>query len=347
MTKNALILHGTAGNSQENWFPWLKEKLMKFGYRVWVPDLPKADFPDSHRYNEFILSNSSWQFNQHSIIVGRSSGAVSILNLLQQLPKDNKVFACYYVGAFKNNLNWPNLDGLFHDSFEFTKIKSQSRLHYFIHSDNDPHCPLEHADYLHQQIGGDLIVLPNQKHFSTSTMGAKYQKFPYLFSLITGRNHTPRFVSIFSSQLAELGVKIWLDGGWGVDALVGHQTRPHSDLDIVIQKKDLPKLMNWFKQNHFFAIQRGDTTAHNFMYGDKLARLIDVHVIEFDDLGNGIYGPKANHQMFPAASLTGKGKVGKTQVNCISSEWVIKFHSGYELRDTDTHDLNLIKNMFT
>ena len=30
--KNALILHGTQGNSGENWFPWLKKKLEEKGY---------------------------------------------------------------------------------------------------------------------------------------------------------------------------------------------------------------------------------------------------------------------------------------------------------------------------
>jgi lincosamide nucleotidyltransferase A/C/D/E len=38
------------------------------------------------------------------------------------------------------------------------------------------------------------------------------------------------------------GVEIWIDGGWGVDALLGEQTRPHRDLDIAIQKKHLPQL---------------------------------------------------------------------------------------------------------
>ena len=27
-----------------------------------------------------------------------------------------------------------------------------------------------------------------------------------------------------------LGCRFWLEGGWGVDALVGHQTRPHRDV---------------------------------------------------------------------------------------------------------------------
>ena len=30
------------------------------------------------------------------------------------------------------------------------------------------------------------------------------------------------------------GLQVWLDGGWGVDALVGRQTRKHEDLDIAI-----------------------------------------------------------------------------------------------------------------
>ena len=163
----------------------------------------------------------------------------------------------------------------------------------------------------------------------------------------TKNSHTPHFVSKFYTQMAKIGVKIWLDGGWAVDTLVGKQTRPHSDLDIVIQKKDLPKLVDWFDQNHFFPIQRGDTSPHNFMYGDKLAHFVDVHVIELDALGNGIYGPKTNQQMYPAASLTGKGKAGNISVNCISSEWLIKFHSGYQLRDKDQRDLNLLKKTFT
>jgi len=28
------------------------------------------------------------------------------------------------------------------------------------------------------------------------------------------------------TQLENLGIEVWLDGGWGVDALLGEQTRP-------------------------------------------------------------------------------------------------------------------------
>ena len=42
--------------------------------------------------------------------------------------------------------------------------------------------------------------------------------------------------------LEGLGIDVWLDGGWGVDALLGTQTRPHDDLDLVVQLEDVPKL---------------------------------------------------------------------------------------------------------
>ena len=36
-------------------------------------------------------------------------------------------------------------------------------------------------------------------------------------------------------QLEENGVEVWLDGGWGVDALLGRETREHDDLDLVAE----------------------------------------------------------------------------------------------------------------
>ena len=36
--------------------------------------------------------------------------------------------------------------------------------------------------------------------------------------------------------LLEHGVQIWLDGGWGIDALLERQTRPHKDLDAFVDK---------------------------------------------------------------------------------------------------------------
>lgn len=186
--KNALILHGTGGDHNENWFPWLHKQLEENGYKVWSPDLPEADTPNIQRYNKFLLSENNWTFDQDSILVGHSSGAVAILGLLQALPEGAKVDTCYLVGAFKNDLGWDSLSGLFEEPFDFNDIQSKADKFVFIHSDNDPYCPLDHAEYLAEQLDAELIVKEGQQHFSVSTFGEAYTEFPFLLELIEQRN---------------------------------------------------------------------------------------------------------------------------------------------------------------
>ena len=46
------------------------------------------------------------------------------------------------------------------------------------------------------------------------------------------------------AQLEQAGIQVWLDGGWGIDALLGRDTRPHHDLDIVVRVSDVPKALS-------------------------------------------------------------------------------------------------------
>ncbi|MBI2845794.1 MAG: nucleotidyltransferase family protein [Chloroflexi bacterium] len=139
--------------------------------------------------------------------------------------------------------------------------------------------------------------------------------------------------------LDNLGIQIWVDGGWGVDALLGYQTRPHKDLDIVIQEKDVPKLGRLLQALGYKEVKLEIAKPHNFVLGDDRGHEIDIHVIVLDDKGNGIYGPVENGEMYPATSLTGTGKIANQRVRCISAEQMIKFHGGYGLTEKDFQDV--------
>lgn len=181
--KNALILHGTGSDSQGNWFSWLKQELEKKKWKVWLPDLPQADYPNIKRYNDYIFNNKEWKFNQDSVLIGHSSGAVAILGLLQNLPNETIVNTCILVGSFKDNLNWDALNGLFEEPFDFEKIRKHAQKFIFIHSDNDPYCPLEHAQFLSRKLNGKLIVKKGQGHFNIKT-SSKYKQFPLILKIV-------------------------------------------------------------------------------------------------------------------------------------------------------------------
>jgi len=143
----------------------------------------------------------------------------------------------------------------------------------------------------------------------------------------------------FINELELASIDVWIDGGWGVDALIKEQTRPHKDLDIVIQKKDIEKLCELLEAKGYKEAKLEIARPFNFVYGDKNSREIDVHVIVIDNDGNGIYGPAENGEMYPASALSGFVGVieGKT-VKCTSPEWMVQTHTGYELGETDFHD---------
>jgi predicted alpha/beta hydrolase family esterase len=183
--KNALILHGTKASHESNWFSWLHNELEKKEYQVWTPDLPQSEVPNIDRYNEFIFANKNFTFTDQTILIGHSSGAVAILGLLQALPEGIVVDTCYLVSAFTDDLGWDSLKELFLTPFDFEKIKSHAKRFVFLHSDNDPYCPVErHGQLLANKLDGELLIREGQKHFSIGTAGEQYRQFPFLLKLI-------------------------------------------------------------------------------------------------------------------------------------------------------------------
>lgn len=180
--KNAVILHGTNGYPLGNWFSWIKKELTKKDYKVWLPQLPDADKPDVDKYNSFL--KKGWKYNSETVLIGHSSGAVEILSLLENLDENIIIDKAILVAGFKDNLDWDILDNLFKYSFDWEKIKTRAREFILIHSDNDPYVPIGHGKFLHKKLGGKLIIEKGQKHFSVSSYGKKYKKFPLLLTFL-------------------------------------------------------------------------------------------------------------------------------------------------------------------
>ena len=177
----ALILHGTGNDHNGNWFPWLKSKLEQLGIETWVPDLPMANHPNVDRYTNFLLSGE-FDFND-SLVIGHSSGAVEVLDLLQNLPAGTKVNTAIMVAIFKGDLGWEDLKDLDGLEFDYDKIKQAARQHIVIHSDDDPHCPIEGAREIARGIKAEMIEMHDMKHFSVHT-DPRFTKFPELLEII-------------------------------------------------------------------------------------------------------------------------------------------------------------------
>ncbi len=136
-------------------------------------------------------------------------------------------------------------------------------------------------------------------------------------------------------------LEVIVDGGWAVDALLGEQTRPHSDLDLAMPHRHVPELRRLLGIGGYSNVSRDDTRECNFVLGDSLGQLVDVHTYTFDERGRLVFGLP-----YPPGSLTGHGAISSYPVRCITPEWLVKFHTGYLLDENDYHDVRLLCQRF-
>ncbi len=144
-------------------------------------------------------------------------------------------------------------------------------------------------------------------------------------------------MQLFAGQ----NIDVVVDGGWGIDALLGEQTRSHADLDIALQHKDVPKLRVLLQARGYKDVPRDDTRDCNFVMGDDQGHQVDVHSYTFDAQGTLVFGIE-----YPPDSLTGTGSIQGYPVKCISPEWMVKFHTGYKLDANDYRDVAALCERF-
>lgn len=141
--------------------------------------------------------------------------------------------------------------------------------------------------------------------------------------------------------IESVGIEVYVDGGWGVDALLGRQTRPHLDLDIALPYRDVPLLRRLLIIAGFVQIPTADAWEHNFVVHDEKLRRIDVHSYVLDDHGNNVGGVEYN-----GAHRTGTGSIAGRLVRCIPVDTMIEFHLGYELDENDFADVRALCQAF-
>jgi lincosamide nucleotidyltransferase A/C/D/E len=155
--------------------------------------------------------------------------------------------------------------------------------------------------------------------------------------------------------LADGGVRCWVMGGWGVDALLGRQTRPHKDLDVLVAVDDLVRLHEllaeqgfvrkyvWDDENRWLELGP-ERLPSAFVAGNSDDVELDVHVIEV--VPGGAPVPLCDVPWpFAPDSLDGRGMIASVEVACVSAGTQIAMHAGYELPATHASDVELLRSL--
>jgi lincosamide nucleotidyltransferase A/C/D/E len=145
-------------------------------------------------------------------------------------------------------------------------------------------------------------------------------------------------------RLRSAGIEFWIEGGWGVDALLGEQTRLHDDLDLGVRLEDVDGVcaaLSEFKRSD-------DEWPASFVLRDAGGRKVDCHPLTFDAHGDGWQANLsggAPHR-WPREGLQARGRIGDVEVPCISAELQLRWHVYPDFDEVDWQDVRLLCQRF-
>jgi lincosamide nucleotidyltransferase A/C/D/E len=145
------------------------------------------------------------------------------------------------------------------------------------------------------------------------------------------------------SMLEDAGARVWVDGGWGVDALLGEVSRAHSDLDLVISTDDVELARSVLTGVGFSQVLR-DWLPTALAVADDKDREVDLHpVTPTPDGGGDQRLPDGETFHYPPPVV---GFIAGRQVRCVDVETQVLCHLGYETTDKDRGDMRRLREHF-
>jgi lincosamide nucleotidyltransferase A/C/D/E len=142
------------------------------------------------------------------------------------------------------------------------------------------------------------------------------------------------------------GITVWVDGGWGIDALLGEQTRAHDDLDLVARLDDVARLEAALAERGYATVHGAPPTSYEMV--DAQGHQVDVHPVSFAPTGEGVYKMESGEDwVYPASAFTGTGAILGRRVACLTPEVAMVGHTtGYELDAAHQRDVEALSDRF-
>ncbi len=173
------IFHGAHGHSDENWFPWLRDKLEPEGHTVFIPRFPTPEHQTFENWCTIFEEYESY-IHKDSIFVAHSLGCPFSLRILENTKKS--ISACFLTApAGKETPVEFSPQTFVNTPYNFENIQKYCKKFFIFHADNDPYNSLQSAQQLAHNLRAECTVIPKGGHLNTEF---GYTEFPELLKVI-------------------------------------------------------------------------------------------------------------------------------------------------------------------
>ncbi len=170
-----IILHGSFGSNEGNWFPWLKNELQAKGKQVFVPQMPIGI--KKQNYKSWSNELDKLAIDKNTIIIAHSIAPVFVCKYL--INNKTKVKKLIFVCGFNNYLGInPDYDAvnesMFFDNLEDIKEYCNDIICFY--SDNDPYVNYDAEKQFADKITDKQFVIKGGGHINSETGFDKFEE---------------------------------------------------------------------------------------------------------------------------------------------------------------------------
>lgn len=189
-----IILHGTLGNPNGNWFPWLARELQKRGHTTIRPQLPTPEGQTPENWKNAIRNvvKAIAGPDDQTVVVAHSMSCLSVCHYLAEIK--NQIHAGFFIAGFAERLRgldepYPTLNNPFTDyPIDWNQVRRHCARFYCFGSDNDPYVPLSVCQNFAELLKTQCSIVPQAGHF---TAPGGYSSFPLLLDTILSVTDVP------------------------------------------------------------------------------------------------------------------------------------------------------------
>lgn len=163
-----VILHGSFGSNDGNWFPWLKKELQNRGKQVFVPQMPVG--VEKQNFESWSNELDKLAIDENTVIIAHSIAPVFVC---KYLVKNNiRVKKLIFVCGFNNYLGInPDYDTvnepMYLDNLEDAKKYCDNIVCFY--SDNDPYVRFDVEKQFADTIANKQIIIKGGGHINSES----------------------------------------------------------------------------------------------------------------------------------------------------------------------------------
>lgn len=172
---NYIIIHGSFGSKDGNWFPWLKKQLEGKDKKIDIPQMPVGVGKQNFESWSKVLDKLT--INENTIIIAHSIAPIFVCKYLitNKITVKKLIFVC----GFNNYLGIDNdfdavNEPMFIDNFENVKQYCNNIVCYY--SDNDPYVKFDIEKSFADKIANRQYIIKNGGHINCETGYTKFEE---------------------------------------------------------------------------------------------------------------------------------------------------------------------------